>query len=92
MGTTLRSDSGLDQDKTLACRTFGTPPRRPLEPSGRRRDLRKTKDDAQDDCHAGAIPHSVLPTMPDHCAPAIRREDDDFHDLLCMYTAPSLCL
>ena len=27
-------------------------PRRPLEPSGRRRDLRKTKDDGQDDRHA----------------------------------------
>jgi len=27
-------------------------PRRPLEPPGRRRDPRKTKDDAQDDCHA----------------------------------------
>ena len=52
MGTTLGSDSGLDQDKTLACRTFGTPPRRPLEPPGRRRDLRETKDDAQDDSHA----------------------------------------
>jgi len=27
MGTTLGSGSGLDQDKTLACRTLGTPPR-----------------------------------------------------------------
>jgi len=27
-------------------------PRRPLELQGRRRDLRKAKDDAQDDCHA----------------------------------------
>ena len=52
MGTTLGSDSGLDQDKTLACRTLGTPARRPLEPPGRRRDLRKTKDDAEDDSHA----------------------------------------
>ena len=51
MGTTLGSGSGLDQDKTLACRTLGTPPRRPLEPLGCRRDLRKTKDDAKDDCH-----------------------------------------
>ena len=25
MGMTLGSDFGLDQDKTLACRTFGTP-------------------------------------------------------------------
>ena len=28
------------------------PPRRPQEPSGRRRDLLKTKDVAQDNCHA----------------------------------------
>jgi hypothetical protein len=35
-----------------------------------------------------AIPHSILPTVLDHCAPAIQGEDDDFHDLLCMYTAP----
>ena len=35
-----------------------------------------------------AIPHSILSTVLDHCAPAIRGEDDDFHDLLCMYTAP----
>ena len=46
MGTTLGSGSDIDQDKTLACRTFGTPPRRPQELPGRRRDLRKTKDDA----------------------------------------------
>ena len=36
----------------------------------------------------GAIPHSVLPKVLDHCAPAIRGEDDDFHDPLCMYTVP----
>ena len=35
-----------------------------------------------------AMPHSVLSTVLDHCTPAIRGEDDDFHDLLCMYTAP----
>ena len=53
MGTTLGSGSGLDRDKTLACRTLGTPPchawrtvppqqrpRRPLESPGRRCDLR----------------------------------------------------
>ena len=85
MGTTLGSDSSLDQDKTLACRTCGMPPHRPLDPpgrrcdprktrmtatpyledgtpyrndhaacrglAGRRRDLHKTKDDPQDDCH-----------------------------------------
>ena len=65
MGTTLGSGSGLDQDKTLACRTLRTSPRHawrtvpstattthPLELPGRQRDLRKAKDDAQDDCHA----------------------------------------
>ena len=36
----------------------------------------------------GAIPHSVLPTVLDHCTPAIRGEDDDFHDPLCMYAVP----
>ena len=36
----------------------------------------------------GAIPHSVLPTVLDHCTPAIRGKDDDFHDPLCMYTVP----
>ena len=36
----------------------------------------------------GAIPHSVLPTVLDHCTPAIQGEDDDFHDSLCMYTVP----
>ena len=35
-----------------------------------------------------AMPHNVLPTVLDHCTPAIRGEDDDFRDLLCMYTAP----
>ena len=34
----------------------------------------------------GAIPHGVLPAVLDHCAPAIQGEDDDFHDLLSMYT------
>ena len=88
MGTTLGSGSGLDQDKTLACRTFGTPPHRPQELLGRWRDLRKTKDDAQDDSHARRHTHRVLPTVLDHCTPAIRGKDDDFHDPLCMYTVP----
>ena len=35
-----------------------------------------------------AMPHSVLPTMLDHCTPAIRGKDDDFHDPLRMYTVP----
>ena len=29
----------------------------------------------------GAIPHSILPTVLDHCTHAIRGEDDDFRDL-----------
>ena len=44
-------------------------PRRPLEPPGRRRDLRKTKDDAQDNCHARChtpqcTSHSARPLHP----------------------------
>ena len=35
-----------------------------------------------------AILHIVLPTLLDHCTPAIRGKDDDFHDPLCMYTVP----
>ena len=36
----------------------------------------------------GAIPHSVLPTVLDHYTPAIRGEDEDFHDPQRMYTVP----
>ena len=35
-----------------------------------------------------AMPHNVLPTVLDHCTPAIREKDDDFHDLLRMCTVP----
>ena len=35
-----------------------------------------------------AMPHSVLPTVFDHCTPAIRGKGDDFHDPLRMYTVP----
>ena len=35
-----------------------------------------------------AMPHSVLPTVFDHCTPAIRGKYDDFHDPLRMYTVP----
>ena len=34
------------------------------------------------------MPHSVLPTVLDHCAPVIRGRYDDFHDPLRMYTVP----
>ena len=33
---------------------------------------RWTKDDIQDDCDARRHAHSVLPTVSDHCTPAIR--------------------
>ena len=58
MGSTLGSSSGLDQDETPARRTLGTSPHHtwrtvtptatttpPAELQGRRRDLRKAKDD-----------------------------------------------
>ena len=67
MGTTLGRGPSLDQIKTPTCRTLGTlpchawgtyplqePPCRPLEQPGRRHDLRRTKDDTQDDCTPGA--------------------------------------
>src|SRR6185312_14223277 len=34
------------------------------------------------------MPHSVLPTVLDHCTPAIWGKYDDFHDPLRMYTVP----
>ena len=67
MGTTLGRGLSLDQIKTPTCRTLGTlprhawrtyppqqPPRRLLELPERRRDLRKTKDDTQDNCTPSA--------------------------------------
>jgi len=35
-----------------------------------------------------AMSRSVLPTVFDHCNPAIRGKDDDFDDHICMYTVP----
>ena len=37
---------------------------------------------------SGAISHSVLSTVLDHCNSSIRGRDDDFFSLLYMYTAP----
>ena len=37
-----------------------------------------------------AMPHSVLPIVFDHCTPAIRGKDDDFHDPLYIVHRPSL--
>ena len=67
MGTTLGRGPDLDQIKTPTCRTLGTLPRHawrtyplqeppccPLELPGRRRDLRRTKDDTQDNCTPSA--------------------------------------
>jgi hypothetical protein len=47
-------------------------PRRLLGLAGRRRDLRKTTDDIQDDCHARCHANSVLFIVFDYCTPAIR--------------------
>ena len=63
-------------------------PRRLLGLAGRRRDLRKTKDDTQDDCHARrhapqCTSHSVRPLHPRDSG-----KNDDFHDPLRMYTVP----
>jgi len=46
-------------------------PRRPLELQGRRRDLRKAKDDAQDDCHA----RRHTPQYTFHSARPLRSRD-----------------
>ena len=45
------------------------PPHRPLKLRGRRRDLRKTKDDARTTATPDSIPHSALSTVFDHCTP-----------------------
>ena len=100
MGTTLGSGSGLDQDETLACRTLRTSPR--LEDGATYNNYHAARRSYKDagaisarlrtmprtTATPGAIPHSVLCTVLDHCTPTIQGEDDDFHDLLSMYTAP----
>jgi len=63
-------------------------PRRLLGLAGCRRDLRKTTDDIQDDCHARRHApqctfYSVRPLHPRDSG-----EDDDFHVPPLMYTAP----
>ena len=63
-------------------------PRRLLGLAGRRRDLRKIKDDTQDDCHARhhapqCTSYTVRPLHPRDSG-----EIEDFHDPLLMYTAP----
>ena len=75
----------------------------PAGPSERRHAARWSRQDAsmisarprtlpRTTATPGAIPHSVLPAVLDHCTPAIRGKDDDFRDLLpYMYTAP-LCV
>jgi len=62
-------------------------PRRLLGLAGRRRDLRKTTDDIQDDCHARRHApqctfYSVRPLHPRDSG------EDDFHVPPLMYTAP----
>ena len=63
-------------------------PHRLLELAGRRRDLRKTTDDIQDDHHARRHApqctfYSVRPLHPRDLG-----EDDDFHVPPFMYSAP----
>ena len=48
------------------------PPRRSQGSSRRRRDPHKAKGLPRTAATPGAIPHSVLPTVADHCAPLIR--------------------
>ena len=63
-------------------------PRRLQGLAGRRRDLRRTKDDIQDDCHARRHAHSVLSTVFDHCTPTIRGKTATSLYPLLMYPAP----
>ena len=67
------------------------PPRRPLELLGHRRDLRKAKDDAQDNCHARChdlqYPQCTFYSSRPLCAPDSGK-NDDFSPLPYMYTAP----
>ena len=101
MGTTLGGGFDLDQDKTLACRTLGASPRHAtprLEdgtPYSNDHATRWSHQDAgaisarlRTTATPDAIPRNILSTVLDHCTPAIRGKDDDFHDLLCKYTAP----
>ena len=66
-------------------------PRRPLEPQGRRRDLRKAKDEAQDNRTLGAMissaPQCTFYNSCSLCAPDSGR-NDNFFPLPYMYTAP----
>ena len=98
MGTTLGSGPDLDQDRALPCRTLGTSPRhawRTVPPTATTTPSYKDvgaisarpRTTPRTTAMPDAMPHSVLSTVLDHCTPAIRGEDDDFHNPLCMYTA-----
>ena len=93
MGMTLESGSGLDQDNAATPRLEdGTPHSNDHAARWSRQDAgaisAKPRTMPRTTATPGAIPHNVLPTVLNHCTPAIRGEDDDFHDPLCMYTAP----
>ena len=83
MGATLERGPGLDHPQQ--------PPRRPLEPQGRRRDLHKAKDDAQDNRTPGAMissaPQCTFYSSCSLCAPDSGR-NSDFFPLPYMYTTP----
>ena len=104
MGTTLGRGPSLDQIKTPTCRTLGTlprhawgtyplqePPCRLLEQPGRRHDLRRTKDDTQDDCTPGASLSSAA-QCTSYSSRLLRTPDSGrmttSPSLLYMYTAP----
>ena len=106
MDMTLEHGPSLDRGKTPACRTLGSlprhatpegryppqqPPRRLQEPQGRRRDLRKAKDAAQESCTPSAMISSTTQctsySRRSLCAPDSGK-NDDFSPLPYMYTAP----
>ena len=104
MGATLERGPSLDQSKTPALGPSAPrhveqggqyppqqSPQRPLEPQGRRRDLRKAKDDAQDNRRPGAMissaPQCTFYNSCSLCAPDSGR-NGDFFPLPYMYTAP----
>ena len=85
--------------KTLACKAHGTLPRHiwktvhptatTTPPAGDWQDAGVISARPRTTATPDAMPHSVLPTVLDHCTPAIRGKYDGFHDPLPMYSVPS---